>query len=416
MLVNGKKISAVQKRGGKRVRNKRANKVPVNPFEIYKDKKNLSTIFRKKLGQYRIIINTDFNAEDTLALTMLAAWIKANEKYFDARSQFPFYGFITSETEPENIKPQRIREYLFKVAELLGWTDSEHHLFDGFVKTGMRIWTDGPINSPIEEINLVETPEMLDSEDFDSIVKGIDEIMECKPSNLFIISLRPINLISERPEWLEFLLKVPGVFYGQENLQKMYQQNATLASKFFNRELGAPLVYIDDKLALGSKMYSTETSHPKFFENLEVYEDGDFSNMVSNTMSCWNDYRAANIIEQLSGIAGFKNVDFDNYTSIAKQISPETYQEYKQVVDEFDQINLHSNRCLAITSPLAIIGMLAAFNTIEQPLFTFKKSIIDDQLNISSGGRNLYVMCSEKPVTKYVSFGKFALAALKIVE
>ena len=188
-------VLPVGKRGGAR-RSVKGKPRPIQPFAYFLDKK-AKNAFPKKLGQYRFLICTDLSDSNLAALMLFTAWIKINENWFDARNQFPIYGFIVKAEHGDSQALLRTWEFLREFSRELQWNDPDHHFYQLGVNTADRVWTNGekmcyPESADLEMLKVsvpeseMKTPAPLEN--------GMDEIMSVGADNLFVLQLCKLNL------------------------------------------------------------------------------------------------------------------------------------------------------------------------------------------------------------------------------
>ena len=381
------KAVPVQKRGGARrpMRRKTKQLDKLTPVDYYKDQKGAS-IFPKRLGQYRFLICTDLEPDDMAALAMFTAWVRVNEQYFDSRSSFPIYGFLVGENRyNKRVQAQRAREFLQRFAEILGWDNRDHHLYNGFNNAGYNIWFDGKSNTPFDtESELVNNQEALtddnypDPQPFDLV--GIEQLMTVSPKNLFILYLKPIRFfqsLQNRPEVFEHLRKIPGAMYGSWNVQSVLEEAQELTIpilNFLNRTHDdAPLVYTESYLALGEKNSMNHENSSTLFRELDEAEEGELAEIVNRTMFTWND----NLVEKLQREPEFAGTDFDDYqvfTSDLLKLSLSRAEELRPTIKIVDSILKYGSRTFSCADMLVIVGMLIGSRTLTKSPFRLQPS------------------------------------------
>jgi len=376
-------FKTVEKRGGMRKIIKKKPNGSDNSL-VYKEGKSLG-IFDKKLLEKRLLICTDFGPDDIVAMIMLTAWIKINEKYLDSRSTFPIYGFIVSKTENVNIKIQRAREFLTLIANLLLWNDSEHHLYKGYISAGQRICPVG--NSDFE---LKNEKELVKGElnDWEGQTPNVffEELLKVKSTNLFMIYLKPIDFINElNPDIINYLKSVNSVICGNNDvLENSLCCNAS-------------------KLLQNVKMNGITS--PKLYSDLENLiddnEEHSFLNVFKKVMYMKNDELLNETIECLKQILG--EVDFDNITSIEKSLNSISLEMKEQYSDKIDcLLNLSRVKSLQfdISKVMTIITMFIASGLLKDTPF----KLVNNEL-----------VCNNKEdiVRQYIS--KLIRTAFKIV-
>nr|QBK88074.1 MAG: hypothetical protein LCMAC202_04360 [Marseillevirus LCMAC202] len=393
MMKPGKKFLPIEKRAGVRRAFKRRPKKPgvkSTPQDYYKDRKGTGGVFPKRLGQYRFLICTDLETDDEVALAMFTAWVKTNEHFFDSRNSFPIYGFVVGETHNKRIKAQRAREFLKRFGDILAWDDKEHHLYRGYSAAGNRIWFDGESDKPFEnEKELVVHQEALEAEDYpdpESYITAINELMEVKASNLFILYLKPLRFfqsLKDRPEVFEYLRRVPGAMYGAWNVQCVLHESPELEKpilQFLNRtERDAPLLYTETFLAMGEDHTLNAETSPKLFRELDDAEDEELAAVINKTMYCWNDNLLNRQLTRLQDQAEFKETDFDDYQSFVndcEKLSPERASALKPIIKVVDSIIKHNSRQFVCADPLVMVAILIATGTLTNTPFRLQRSTI----------------------------------------
>ncbi len=383
---------SVEKRGGARRPNRRRPKkaIQLTPDDYYKDVKGKG-IFPKRLGQYRIVICTDLETDDIVALSMFTAWVKANERFFDARNNFPIYSFVVGETHNKRVKAQRAREFLNLFADILDWDDSEHHLYNGYQNAGSRVWFDGESDKTFDaEDQLLDNPEVLEDEEYpdpESFVTGIDELMEVKAGNLFILYLKPLRFfqsLKDRPEVFEYLQQTPGALYGGWNIRCVMDESPELKEpilRFLNRTSNeAPLLFTESFHALGEDNTLSHKTSPKLFRELDDAEEDELAYHINKTMYSWNDNILNRQITILQELPEFQDTDFDDYNSFkddCKKLSPERVEEYGYILKVVDSIIKNASRQFVYADPLTIIATLIATGTLTKSPFRLQRSTID---------------------------------------
>ncbi len=392
MLKLGTKILPIEKRGGMRRPTRRRAKKPEQkstPQDYYKDRKGTS-VFPKRLGQYRFLICTDLETDDEVALAMFTAWVKTNENFFDARNNFPIYGFVVGETHNKRIKAQRAREFLKRFGEILAWDDTEHHLYKGYDAAGDRVWFDGESDRSFEnEHTLVTHPEALEDEDYpdpESFINTIDDLMKVRAANLFILYLKPLRFfqsMKDRPEIFEYLRKVPGAMYGSWNVRCVLEESPELEEpilSFLNRTASdAPLLYAETFSAMGEDHTLTAASAPKLFRELDDAEDEELAASINKTMYSWNDNLLNRHIARLQEHDEFKETDFDDYQSFAHDcegLPPERAHKLLPIIKVVDSIIKHDSRQFVCADPLVIVAMLIAAGTLTDTPFRLQRATV----------------------------------------
>lgn len=415
--MKGKRlIVPIEKRGGMRkpVRRAPTNKTPhMSYIDCYKDTKGTG-IFPKRLGECRILICTDLETDDMAALTMLATWAKINETFIDSRNNFPIYGMLVGDTN-KRVKAQRAREFLKRFAELCSWNDSEHHLYNGFTSAGNRIWYDGDSDNIFEtEAQLVENPDALEDPEYpdpQSFTTTVDELMQVKPTNLYILYLKPLRFfesLADRPEVFEYLRQVPGAMYGDQNIRSLLESGSNIAeniNRFLNRTTAeAPLVFVESSNILGHDDILTPDNAPKLFRELDDAEPRDLLYLVNQTMYVCND----NILTQKSALLStypeFKELSFEDHGTFKdtlELISDTHRQKYAQLLNIVESILQHSSRQIGCADPLVIIGTLIGSGTLKNSPLTLHRSTIDALRRTSNPNpnSNTYVLAPKEKIT-----------------
>ena len=389
-----KKLPPVEKRGGARrpIRRKpKTKQQQLTPNDYYKDTKGTG-LFSKRLGQYRIVICTDLETDDMATLAMLAAWVKVNEQFFDVRNNFPIYGFVVGETHNKRIKAQRAREFLNLFADILEWDDPEHHLYNGMQSAGSRVWFDGESDKAFDdEEKLLGNPDVLNEEEYpdpESFVTGIDELMQVKPNNLFMLYLKPLRFfqsLKDRPEVFEYLCQVPSALYGGWNIRCVLDENPELREpmlRFLNRtNSDEPLLFTESFHALGENNVMSFKTSPRLFREFDDADDPEeLAYHINKTMYAWNDNILNRHISILQEIPEFKDTDFDDYSSFEASralLSPQVAEEHQYILKVVDSIVKNDARQFVYADPLTFIATLMASGTLKNTPFTLQRSTIE---------------------------------------
>ena len=390
MLKQGRGI-AIEKRGGqRRVRKRRPKKIQrASRLDYYKDNK-LRGILPKKLCQYRFLICTDLEPDDMVFLTMFTAWVKTNEHFFDSRSQFPIYGFLVGETRSKRIKAQRAREFLKVFADILGWDDTDHHLYKGYNTAGQRVWFDGSSDTTFDsEKNLIDA-KVLDDPDYpdpELFIDTIDELLKVKANNLFAVYLKPVRLFQtfkDRPDVCKYLQQVPGAIYGSWNVRTILTEDPELTEPILNflnrKENDAPLLYAESFFALGEDNTINVETCPKLFRELDDSADGELAKIIKDTMYAWNDNISNRIIEQLTREPEFAECDFDDYKSfslVCEKLTEDRAANLANKIKILDVILRCHSQQFVFGDPLVMIAMLIANNTLADSPFRLEPSKIN---------------------------------------
>lgn len=392
------KSCGVEKRAGRRcVIKRRPAKSGGNAQSFYLDQTKTSGIFPRKISDCRFVICSDFSPSDMMALTMFAAWIKTNERYYDSRNNFPIHSFVTQlNSENASIKSQRAREFLWEFNKLMGWDESDHHLYPQYLSAGSRVWTDvacDACNAWPSEKQLVRNQEALVSDDYPKTnafvglgvgLVGIDEVMKVKASNLFIIYLNPQRLlrsIADRPDVVKYLKNVPGAMYLSSE-----RDTSDFFHDFVNRgPKDAPLIYTETSFCVDAtyEMLRAETC-PKLFDTLsDTTDEADyvayFEKTINDAMFSWNDSVTTLHVKQLEEYAEFDGADFDDYESFsshAEKLSSEQREKLSVPLTMLNSLLKNNNRCVCLSSQLAMIGILMGTGTLKTPLLQLERSII----------------------------------------
>ena len=371
-------MKPVQKRGGMR---KVAKRKPRQTSTLNFIDNKSTTWLPKKLAQTRILFATDFSAEDLTTLTLFSAWVKANEKYFDSRSNFPIYGFLVGDSR---IQTQRAREFLNVFAEDLSWDDPEHHLFQGYARAGDRVWHDsqpGLLDNEetlVENTDFINDPEYPDAKPF---VVGIEELIKVKPSNLFIFYLRDLDFLADIQDNIDYLLQVPGVV-----CDRGLDLSDPIINRFVNRRNeDAPLVYIPE-----NNVTLTPENCEKLFHEFEDLGDDEIAFQIKSTMYATNDSILNAGIAEIGDLPEFVGVDFDDYDSFSagvEKLSDTDKKEYAQIIDRIGELIKYDMCRIELSTGLAMIGVLLANGTLKDIPLRFDAQSQKKELVIKDVGK-----------------------------
>jgi hypothetical protein len=397
----------VEKLAGRRkVVRRRPHKITekTNPFDYYKENKT-SSIFSKKLANYRFLIYTDLETDDMAFLAMFTAWIKVNESFFDSRSNFPIYGFIVGESQNKNVKAQRAREFLQLFADIMQWSDIEHHLYTGYNSAGKRVWFDGEGDKTFDnEEDLLENPNVINDPDYpepELFIDTVEELMKVKPDNIFIFYLKPIRLFQNKDNQkiLDYLQRVPGAIYGSWNVRTVLQENPEITTKvldFLNRSTkDAPLLYIESLLAIGNDNTINIDNAPKLFRTLDDAEDESLAMLIKKTMYKWND----NLSHLLRGIIvdnpAFSETDFDDYESFLTTCAKLSAEESNtHAIKSLNSILKYQSQQFVLDDPLVMIAVLIGNGTLKGAPFRLQRSEIGytETMTVKTKDSNTFVL------------------------
>lgn len=382
----------VEKRGGARrpIRRRPTKDTNATPNDYYKDSKSTG-IFPKRLGQHRLVICTDLETADMISLAMLTAWIKSNEKFFDSHNQFPIYGFVIGETHNTRIKAQRAREFLQLFATILNWDDPEHHHHKGFKSAGDRLWVDGESDQTFDnEITLLDNEDIQNDTEYpdpDPFIIGIDELLQSKASNLFMLYLKPLRFLQslkDRPDAIEYMRKIPGSLYGGWNIQCIIEESPELKDiihHFINRGKDeAPLLVSDSFHALGQDNIVSINTSPKLFREIDNAEEYELAYTINKTMYAVNDNILNQHILKLQQLPEFTSTDFDDYNCFKadrEKLSTEHSEQFSYDIKIVDTMLQNNSRQFVFTDQLAIIAMLMASGTLKNTPFSLQRSTIN---------------------------------------
>lgn len=370
------KFGKVEKRGGMRRPVKRRPRTKkLTAFDYFKDGKG---IFTKRLAQYRFVIYTDFEPEQVAALKIFSAWIKTNEKFFDSHNNFPIYAFVVGKAHDQRIKIQRAREYLKELATLLGWDDSDHHLYNGYISAGNRIWVEGDCDPTFVEQSLLEN-DITDDPDYPTPEFSFNDLKKVKPDNLFMIYLKPPEFENDE---LEFLLKIPGVAccskfnMSNENIQRLLNRTNNDAS----------LIVYDDKMTITKQT---------LFQELDLFEDEKLDKVIYT----WNDHIFDKCVEELQGLPAFQDDPFDDYDTFdknRKNLTIEQTVKYSSILETLTVLLQNNNRVLAASAPMALIAMLRGSGAMKN---NFKFERLPELNTWTIQGDNLETFISSMLIT-----------------
>jgi hypothetical protein len=345
------KIGPVVKRGGaRRVVRHRARRIntQATPETYYKGRKG-SNIFPKKLSDYRFVFWTDLSGADEAALLMFTAWVKANERYFDARTHFPIYAMVVGDADGSRVKTQRAREFLSRFGDLLQWSDPEHHLYKGYNAAGNRVWNDSSPGEVLEtEESLVEVKDALVDPDYPesvSLETGIEELLRLNPTNLFMVYLKKPSGLDD-PELVKFLRRAPGMACGPSEL----------FTPIMDRGKGdAPLLHVEHpRVSLAT---------PKLFERLEDIED--YCEPFAGIVHAWND--AA--LDAIQALDAFSELNLDDPASL-DGLSAETKERYADEIKLATTLVKNHGWVIDCSSAIGFIAALIGCGTLKSDLFS----------------------------------------------
>lgn len=393
------KIQSVEKRGGSRRAVKHHPKTSniINPLEFFKETKSTG-LWPKKTNQYRYVICTDFEPDAMIFLELFTAWVKINERAYDSHTSFPIYGFIVGEHQ---IK--RASEFLDIFANILRWNDPDHHLYTGYKSACNRIWIDGTREPNLEKTfksEFIKDEPQSDSQNTDLFVDHLEEFMQVKPTNLFMIYLKPLQTFNH-------LKNITGVMSG--SLKQLDLLNRTLDD--------APLVYVINE----DKTMCLDDS-PRLFNLID--KKGELAEMISQTMYDWNDSLRDKIIDRLTGEPEFAKCDFDSYSSFIKTCGELSVDRKSQLCDLkiLELFLKHGSRQFSISNPLMMIAILIANKTLKNaPFYLEPSKFYDDDVEIKripTPTSNTHVLISnttsDKQTKQFLS--KILCAAFSITQ
>lgn len=415
--MNKRPIPVLKRGGSRRVIKREPTKKTnsFNPELLFKDGKSTS-IFPKRLSNYRFLICTDLSPEDMFALNIFTAWVKANQKFFEDRNNFPIYGFIVGNTENNRLKTQRAREYLKKFGELLGWESKDHHLYNNFNNAGKRIWYDKDMTGFTNEENLVLNTNALDDPDYPEpipVEQGLEEIMKTKPNNLFIMYLKPLSFLKnleQNPEVLEYLLKVPGTI--------SELSDPTLLPLLNREKKDAPLLLVDKTQLMKFDTFITPDNSKPLFNELNDCDD-DVSVFSKHTMICYNEgvfnSNVDLLIEKKIAESGSFE-DVETFENKIKELNTTDTLLFSNVINSIKLSLKYNFQYINVKQQLNIIAMLLASSCLKNaPIYLQRVSIKDNDL-INNESTNTFLLKrtdKEAVVLKYI--GKLIQAALKYV-